>query len=177
MSGLTQRNQAGQSGLVAPKIDFQRFTGSATYTKPGDVSIIWIECYGGGGGGGGGVGSGSTMVGGAGGGGGAMSWACFSADALPSTLDVVVGATANGGAGGSSGSGSVGTAGNHSQVDIPSGETDANKVILIAYGGGGGGLGGDGQNAGGGGGGGSSDTGTPATGGLGGRGEIRIYAI
>ena len=40
------------------------------------------------------------MVGGAGGGGGAMSWACFSADALPSTLDVVVGATANGGAGG-----------------------------------------------------------------------------
>ena len=54
MSGLTARNQAGQSGLVAAKVDFQRFTGSATYTKPGDVSIIWIECIGAGGGGGGG---------------------------------------------------------------------------------------------------------------------------
>ena len=58
MSGLTQRNQAGQSGLVAPKIDFQRFTSSATWTKPGDVSIVWIECIGGGGGGGGGYGGG-----------------------------------------------------------------------------------------------------------------------
>ena len=130
MSGLTQRNQAGQSGLVTPKIDFQRFTSSATWTKPGDVAIIWIECYGGGGGG---ARANNDHGAGGGGGGGAMSWACFSADALPSTLDVVVGATAAGGTNGLANS--TGTAGNHSQVDIPSGETEAGKVILIAYGG------------------------------------------
>ena len=153
MSGLVARNSAGQSGLAAPKIDFQRFTASATWTKPGDVSIVWIECYGGGGGGGGASGNDTKDTGGGGGGGGAMAWACFSADALPATLDVIVGASANGGA-----AESVGTAGNHSQVDIPSGETDANKVILIAYGGGYGGygIGNVGSQVGGGGGGGGT---------------------
>ena len=153
MSGLTQRNQAGQAGVVAAKVDFQRFTSSATYTKPGDVSIIWIECIGGGAGGGGGRHSSGTADGGGAGGGGAFAWACFSADALPSTLDIIIGAAAAGGSGGSSPG--TGTAGNHSQVDIPSGETEAGKVILIAYGGGGltGGLGG-----------------------AGGRGEVRIWA-
>ena len=71
MSGLTQRNQAGQSGLVAPKVDFQRFTSSDTWTKPGDVSIVWVECIGGGGQGGGGRGNGGSAGGGGGGGGGA----------------------------------------------------------------------------------------------------------
>ena len=71
MSGLTARNQAGQSGLVAPKVDFQRFTTtSATWTKPADVSIVWIEAIGGGAGGGGGAGSGSARGSGGGGGGG-----------------------------------------------------------------------------------------------------------
>ena len=129
MSGLTQRNQAGQSGLVAAKVDFQRFAtaGSPTWTKPGGVSIVWIECIGAGGSGGA-----QDTASGGGGGGGAFAWACFSADALPATLDVIVGAADNGS------SGSQGVAGGHSQVDIPSGETEAGKVILIAYGGGGG---------------------------------------
>ena len=134
MSGLTARNQAGQSGLVAPKVDFQRFaTTSATWTKPADVKIVWIECYGAGGGGGGVTAAVPSSCGG--GGGGAMAWACFSADALPSTLDVIAGA------GGAGGDNDDGTAGGHSQVDIPSDYSvvaERNKVILIAYGGGGG---------------------------------------
>ena len=125
MSGLTQRNQAGQSGLVAPKVDFQRFAtaGSGTWTKPGDVSIVWIECYGGGGGGG--AGNYGLTQGGGGGGGGAMAWACFSADALPATLDVVVGAGGTGATGGSSSDGDDGGVGGTTQGDIPSGETEA----------------------------------------------------
>ena len=134
MSGLTARNQAGQSGLVAPKIDFQRFTSSALYTKPGDVSIIWIECYGAGGGGG--AGNYGLTQGGGGGGGGAMAWACFSADALPATLDVIVGDVGTGATGGSSTVGDSGGAGGASNVNIPSGETDQNKVIISAFGGG-----------------------------------------
>ena len=140
MSGLTQRNQAGQSGLVAPKVDFQRFdtAGSTTWTKPGDVSIVWIECIGGGGGGGAGQSGAATAEGGGGGGGGAFSWACFSANALPSTLDVIVGGSGSGGAGASTANN--GSAGGNSQVDIPDGGDEDGKVILIAYGGGGGGA-------------------------------------
>ena len=131
MSGLVARNSAGQSGLAASKVDFQRFISSGTYTKPGDVAIIWIECYGGGGAG---ARANNDQGASGGGGGGAMSWACFSADALPATLDVIVGATAAGGTNGLSNQ--TGAVGNHSQVDIPSGATEAGKVILIAYGGG-----------------------------------------
>ena len=163
MSGLTQRNQAGQSGLVAPKVDFQRFTSSALYTKPGDVKIIWIECIGGGGQGGGGRGNGGDEGGGGGGGGGAFAWACFSADALPATLDVIVGTAASSAGGGGNGAdGTAGTAGNHSQVDIPSGETDANKIILKAFGGGGGPGGDDNADSNGAGGGGTGSAGASA---------------
>jgi len=112
------------SGLTANIIGrdvFQRFTADGIWVKPYGIKTVVIECIGGGGGGGG----------------GAMARKSFPADSLPSTLDVVVGATASGGA--VSGSPTVGAQGNHSQVDIPSGETEAGKVIIIAYGGGGGG--------------------------------------
>ena len=186
MSGLTSRNQAGQSGLVAPKVDFQRFAtaGSTTWTKPADVAIVWIECYGGGGVGGAGAGQVSgTDPGGGGGGGGAMAWACFSAAELPPDLDVVVGSTAAGASGGSSGypSGN-GTNGNYSQVNIKSDAAspfvdEREKVLLKAYGGGGGGSGNSthqpGEGGGGGGSGGAGMRFTTATGG-GKYGAVRI---
>ena len=117
MSGLTARNQAGQSGLVAPKVDFQRIitTASPGWTKPADVSIVWIECIGGGGGGGGGATAADNGSGG--GGGGAFAWACFSADALPSTLDVIIGAVTGAAAGGTNPA-SDGAAGNYSEVHL-----------------------------------------------------------
>ena len=169
MSGLTQRNQAGQSGLVAPKVDFQRFdtAGSTTWTKPGDVSIVWIECIGAGGAGGGG---GTGNSGGGGGGGGAYAWACFYADALPATLDVVVGA-----GGTVSGTFVDGGTGGDSEVHLTSSYTSlgsiadgAGKILLKAWGGGGGSKS---LSAGGGGGGGGG------TGGAGARGEVRIWAF
>ena len=186
MSGLTQRNQAGQSGLVAPKIDFQRFTTAGTddagWVKPADVSIVWIECYGAGGGGGGGAGQISgTDPGGAGGGGGAMAWACFSADALPATLDIIVGA------GGNASGSTPGTGGN---PDIQ-GATHGNSLAgrggrggeagldrwCAEYGGGGGGAGGTGGLPGGGGGGGGQGSGAGGVGGTGGAGTCRIWAF
>ena len=94
-----------------------------------------------------------------------MAWACFSADALPSTLDVIVGAVS---AGSAAAAGANGVAGNHSQVDIPSGETDENKVILIAYGGGAGDKARGGGAGGGTGGGGADASASGITGGNGG---------
>ena len=69
MSGLTRRNLTTQSGLVAEAVDFQRFTSNGTWTKPGDVSIVWVECIGAGGKGGGGSGNGTHDRGGGGAGG------------------------------------------------------------------------------------------------------------
>ena len=171
MSGLTARNQAGQSGLVAPKVDFQRFTTAGTddagWVKPGDVSIVLIHCIGAGGGGGGGE---ATQAGG-GGGGGAFAWACFSADALPATLDIIIGAGGLAKPGHASASDPGGNGGD-TEVHVSSGLTEAGKILLKAYGGGGGGgatadngTGGGGGGTGGAGGQGSSD-GTRGTGGL-----------
>ena len=77
MSGLNSKKPSrNKVGWSKPKIDFQRFTSSATYTKPGDVSIMWIECIGAGGSGGSGSEDTNGMAAG-GGGGGAFAWACF----------------------------------------------------------------------------------------------------
>ena len=173
MSGLTQQNLAGVSGLVAQRVHFQRITSTATdaWTKPDGVSIVWLEAIGAGGGGSGGGGSNSARSG-AGGGGGAYAWACFSAAALPSALDVVIGAGGTNGDGGAgSGAGTSGTAGGATDVNIPSGETDENKIILRAFGGGAGFKGEDGKKPGGGGGGGTGSVGligSENTGGFGG---------
>ena len=136
MSGLTQRNQAGQSGLVAAKVDFQRVITSASpgWTKPADVKIVWLECIGAGGGGGGGE-AGENTAGG-GGGGAAFAWACFSADALPATLDIIIGA--GGTAGGGGASPTAGGAGGDTEIHVSAGLTEAGKVLLKAFGGGGG---------------------------------------
>ena len=171
MSGLVARNSAGQSGLAAPKVDFQRFATSGTHNagwvKPGDVSIVWIECIGAGGGGGCDAASGDGGAASGGGGGGAFSWACFSAAALPATLDVIVGA-------GGSGANSNGDPGGDTEVHISSGlegSDAANKVLLKAFGGGGGAQDNDaGSGGAGGGGGGTGSAGPTASGSTAGNG-------
>ena len=66
MSGITRENQAGVSGLVGAVVHFSKITSTGTdaWTKPDNVSVVWIECVGGGG-------SGGTDGGSGGGGGGA----------------------------------------------------------------------------------------------------------
>jgi hypothetical protein len=144
MSGITRKNQAGVSGLVGAVVHFSKITSTGTdaWTKPDNVSVVWIECVGGGG-------SGGTDGGSGGGGGGAFAWACFSAAALPSALDAVIGA--GGDVGSTAGDGAAGGA---TDVNIPSGETEAGKIILRAFGGGGGCQGSGDLTSGGGGGGG-----------------------
>ena len=64
---LVRRNKGHYSGVIADHANFQRFTttgSTLTWTKPGNVSIVWIECVGGGGGGGGDTGSGGGGTGG-----------------------------------------------------------------------------------------------------------------
>ena len=137
MSGLTRKNQAGVSGLVGPLVHYTQFTtstdGAGAWVKPDGVKVVWVEVVGAGGGGGGSNASGGESSGG--GGGGAYAWACFSAAALPATLDVVVGA---GGTGAESNAQNNGAAGGSSNINMPSGATEATKIILQAFGGGGG---------------------------------------
>ncbi len=94
---------AGASGSGGAPTNFQVFTSSGTWTKPGSGSMAHVECWGGGGGGGG-AGAYYVMIctipttsgGGGGGGGGASAW--FPLSSLTSTVTVTVG---SGGAGGS----------------------------------------------------------------------------
>ena len=117
MSGLTRKNQAGVSGLVGPVVHYTQFTtstdGAGAWVKPDGVKVVWVEVVGAGGGGGGSNASGGESSGG--GGGGAYAWACFSAAALPATLDVVVGA---GGTGAESNAQNNGAAGGSSNINL-----------------------------------------------------------
>ena len=139
MSGITRQNRAGVSGLVGPlalSMNFQRFDSTSSWTKPDDVKVVWIEAIGAGGKGGGGTGNATHNRGGAGGGGASFVWACFHADALPATLDVIIAATNTGGGAGGGADGGDGDNGGYSGVDMPSGHAEAGKVILASYGGG-----------------------------------------
>lgn len=146
--------------------DVQIFTEngtSLTWTKPEAATQVYIEVIGGGG-------TDDTVAtrGGGGGGGGALARGIYSADALPATLTITIGA---GGSGGASGlPASDGSAGEASNVT-------GNGFILQAYGGGSG-AGASNANRGSGGGGGGTDGGggLGGTGGTGGRGEVRIFS-
>jgi hypothetical protein len=83
------------------------YTSGATWTKPGGLLWIDVECQGAGGGGGGAPAtSGGQAAVGSGGGGGGYSRKLFTASALPSSCSVSVG---TGGGGGSGADGSNGT--------------------------------------------------------------------
>ena len=109
--GLVTANTVGLSGLVAPKPNVQMFqsAGSTTWTKPPGYTRVYIEVIGGGAS----AGGGGNKDGAAGGGGGSMVRGVYDANALPSTLTVVVAAGVSGGGG--AGSTENGTAGNYSE--------------------------------------------------------------
>jgi len=118
-------------------------TGWESWSKPKNISFIYILCIGSGGGGGGARGNGLNSAGG-GGGGGSAAWSTgiFPAVMLPDTLFVSVGRGGPGGAGGGSNvNGTAGSSGELSYVSVtPS--TSTTSVLMVngaaAAGGGGG---------------------------------------
>ena len=127
-------------------IDSQSFlSGSSTWTKPTDAKFVDIWCVGGGAGGGSGAVKGLTIGGGGGGGGasGALRQSWFNADELESTLTVVIGASASGGAAISTDNtaGAAGTDGNPTYVGgstCTSTPTPRNCIVYARAGGRGG---------------------------------------
>ena len=98
---------AGASGSGGAPVNFQVFTSSGTWTKPGSGSMAKVECWGGGGGGSGGSTSTSYNAG-LGGGGGGYAYAWFSLSSLASSVSVTIG---SGGAGGTGALGAGGAGG------------------------------------------------------------------
>jgi len=93
----------------------QTFTSSGTWTKPSDITTVYVEVLGAGGGGGGAHGytGRDRRAGAGGGGGGALSIGFFKASDLLNTVTITVGAGGQGGAPGST-SGENGTTGGQS---------------------------------------------------------------
>lgn len=71
-------------------VDYQEFTASGTWTKPSNVTVVYVEAIGGGGSGAAVTDTGNAI--GGGGAGGSYGFARFDADALGATVAVVVGA-------------------------------------------------------------------------------------
>jgi hypothetical protein len=142
-----------------PAVDVYTTTGVAnTWTKrPGAKAVQMIAIGAGGGGGGGGTGTAGTFRnGGSGGGGGANGQIIYTADQLPATLYIRVGASGTAGV-----SNGAGGAGGNSTI---SSDVNSDFVYCMGGGGGGGKQGGQSTEGGGGGGGGIAGAGTTGTG-------------
>lgn len=145
-----------------PVVDVYTTTGVAnTWIKRPGAKAVQMIAIGAGGGGGGGMGSASGVQrnGGAGGGGGANGQIIYTADQLPSTLYIRVGASGTGGASNTSGG-----AGGNSTIAAADPITTSTSVYCMGGGGGGGEAGAASSSSVGGGGGGTAGAGTTGTG-------------
>ena len=144
-----------------PVVDVYTTTGVAnTWIKrPGAKAVQMIAIGAGGGGGGGGTGSAGTFRnGGSGGGGGANGQIIYTADQLPATLYIRVGASGTAGV-----SNGAGGAGGNSTIAAADPITTSTSVYCMGGGGGGGKQGGQATEGGGGGTAGAGATGTGAS--------------
>jgi hypothetical protein len=131
---------AGAGGGSGAPTNFQVFTSSGTWTKPGSGTMARVECWAGGGGGG----SCSGLCYGSGGGGYAYSW--YALSSLTSTVAVTIGAggTAgtSGGAGSAGGSSTFGgyltaaggSGGTNSSSNITAGGGGSGTNVVFSYG-------------------------------------------
>lgn len=137
-------------------VDVQVFTANGTWTKPANVTTVFVQLVGGGGGGGAGSqgAAGTARTGGGGGGGGAMLEYTFRASDLAATESVTVGAAGAAGAagvdiGGGPGTGGVGGGSIFKTKTAFGGGGGKGAVVATAgSGGGGGGSGGAGASGG-----------------------------
>jgi hypothetical protein len=145
-----------------PVVDVYTTTGVAnTWIKRPGAKAVQMIAIGAGGGGGGGAASSNNLsrTGGGGGGGGANGQIIYTADQLPSTLYIRVGASGTGGT-----STAAGGAGGNSTIAAADPITSSTSVYCMGGGGGGGKGGGDQLVTVGGGGGGTAGAGTTGTG-------------
>lgn len=121
--------------LPIPKVEYEIFTSSGTFTKPDNLIYVEVELVGGGGG------SGGADLAGAysgGGGGGGYSRKIISASALASgeTVTVGVGGTAGTSAPGNGGAGGTSSFGSHLSATGGSGSTGASATTTAGGAGG-----------------------------------------
>lgn len=140
MSGLTHSSDLGASGLSGGWRQFRLTATNSAWGIPSHAAMLYIEVVGGGGAGGGGweaTGSPHDVSGDGGGGGGAFAWGMYSVDSLKTagitTLNVTVGATADGVSGTN---GADGNDGNTSSVIGTATTSGYGNMTLRAYGGG-----------------------------------------